>query len=343
MSAVSAIYARKQIEHAVALPNKAPLYEMVGLTPETAQDPTVMVPIGAYLELMEAVAASEWPDVQFHMKTSASMRCDEFGLFGLAFKTAPTIQQGLQRVCQYIRLHNQVSEFTAEQQGGRYMWAMKGPDPVRLGLALSHEAALATTLTLCREATGRDIYPQHVQFRHTRDGFIGPLVEHFGQTPEFGAESDAMFFCVDQLAEPSVVGDMAIWEYMTQQLDQAMKEVVTQEPPLEAQVISEVAKLLSGGVPQLSEVSAIMGVGERTLQRRLSERGKTFQALVDEARQKLAHQLVSGSPYSLVEIAFLTGFSEQSAFSRAFKRWSGQSPRAFRKAAQGDVLGLPQT
>ena len=68
----------------------------------------------------------------------------------------------------------------------------------------------------------------------------------------------------------------------------------------------------------------------RTLQRRLSEQGYSFQNLVDESRRQLAEQLLQQTDYSLAEVSFMTGFSEQSAFTRAFKRWAGQTPRSFR-------------
>jgi len=71
----------------------------------------------------------------------------------------------------------------------------------------------------------------------------------------------------------------------------------------------------------------------RTLQRRLSDRGYSFQKVVDEARRELAERLLKGTEYPLAEVAFLTGFSEQSAFNRAFKRWAGQTPRSFRLEA----------
>ena len=71
-------------------------------------------------------------------------------------------------------------------------------------------------------------------------------------------------------------------------------------------------------------------ISGRTLQRRLSERGYSFQTLVDESRRQLAEQLLQQTDYSLAEVAFMTGFSEQSAFTRAFKRWAGQTPRSFR-------------
>ena len=73
----------------------------------------------------------------------------------------------------------------------------------------------------------------------------------------------------------------------------------------------------------------------RTLQRRLSEQGLAYQTLVDEARRQLAKRLLQQTNFSLIEVAFMTGFSGQSAFTRAFKRWAGQTPRSYRLQAQG--------
>ncbi len=337
MTSVSAMYARKQIENADNIKDKAQLYNIVGLTPQSAKDPAVMVAMSDYHCLMETIAKSEWPRLQFHMKTCKSMRCDEFGLFGLAFKTAPTLRHGFQSIWRYIQLHNRVSVFSAEEKNGRYCWSMAAPPISRLGSFLSNEAAMATTLNLCRETTCQSLQPVHVQFMHEREGCIEPLVEHFGCVPEFGADADAMYFSLDQVARPCLIGDPALWNYMTGHLDQALAEEQNPQTPFEAQVIEEIVKLLSSGVPQLCDVSKVLGLGIRTFQRRLQEQGKTFQTLVDEARQQLAEQLVLTSSYTFTEIAFLTGFSEQSAFSRAFKRWSGQSPKAYRLAFQAST------
>ncbi|MCR9193550.1 MAG: AraC family transcriptional regulator [Hyphomonas sp.] len=93
-----------------------------------------------------------------------------------------------------------------------------------------------------------------------------------------------------------------------------------------------VADTLSDGVPTLSAVASEMGLGPRTLQRRLSDSGQSFQGIVDLARKRLALRLLRETELSLAEIAFLTGFSEQSGFTRAFKRWAGQTPRSYRLA-----------
>ena len=83
----------------------------------------------------------------------------------------------------------------------------------------------------------------------------------------------------------------------------------------------------------LNETGKAVGRSGRTLQRKLSADGFSYQQLIDDARRTLAERLLQKTEYSLQEIAFLTGFSEQSAFTRAFKRWAGQTPRSFRLSA----------
>lgn len=99
---------------------------------------------------------------------------------------------------------------------------------------------------------------------------------------------------------------------------------------LASRVRRVVADTLSDGVPTLSAVASELGFGPRTLQRRLSESGHSFQSIVDLARKELALRLLRETELCLAEIAFLTGFSEQSGFNRAFKRWAGQTPRSYR-------------
>ena len=330
---ISTLYVGKQIEQAVNLRDVAPLYDIVGLTPDQVADPTNMVPIERYYDLVETIAQSEWPDLRFHMRTCRGMRCDDFGAFGLAFKSAPTLRHALERMGRYTRLHNQISRFECTDEGGVVRWSHHKPKAERLGSYLSNEAAMGTTLSLCRETTTAGLTPLRVFFAHEREGSTEALADHFGIPPIFGAESDGIEFARLDVDRPSTVGDPSIWRFFTDHLEQSLPPEDT-ERPLEDQVVEEIAKLLSGGVPALSDVAAQLAMGPRTMQRRLAERDKTYQALVDEARRQMAQKLVAGSSYSLSEIAFLTGFSEQSAFTRAFKRWSGQTPGSYRGAAR---------
>ena len=82
----------------------------------------------------------------------------------------------------------------------------------------------------------------------------------------------------------------------------------------------------------MAHVAHGLGLSARSFHRRLSEHGMSFKALTEETRRDLAEGLLRDEQHSLAEIAFLTGFSEQSAFTRAFKRWVGRTPASYRKA-----------
>ena len=128
------------------------------------------------------------------------------------------------------------------------------------------------------------------------------------------------------------LGDESIASFFDRHLEQELASL-PDEDELEHKVRRAVSEKLSEGVPTLTEIATALGMGARTLQRRLSDKDQSFQGLVDLARRELAQQLLLETDYSLAEIAFLTGFSEQSGFTRAFKRWSGQTPRSYRLAA----------
>ncbi|MGD2061075.1 MAG: helix-turn-helix transcriptional regulator [Acidimicrobiia bacterium] len=89
------------------------------------------------------------------------------------------------------------------------------------------------------------------------------------------------------------------------------------------------------GRPRKSQIARRLGMSERTLHRRLAERGETFQSIALRAQREAAESLLSGGGSSLAEVTFLTGFSDQSAFTRAFKGWTGQTPQRFREATTG--------
>lgn len=100
-----------------------------------------------------------------------------------------------------------------------------------------------------------------------------------------------------------------------------------------ASIRTEIQRQLPNGAPKLGAVAKALAMSARTLQRRLQEAGTSFQALVDEERASAARAYLSDARLGLDEIAFLLGYSEASAFSRAFKRWTGRTPRGYRAVA----------
>lgn len=336
MVEVSTLFARKAIAQARPATAERAMAR-VGISPETLSDPTIRMHVQQHHLLFEELAGEERPEIGFHMRTSASMRCEDFGPLGLTIKSAPTLRRSFERLDRYARLYNPYSVFALSDKGSECWWINHRTAPDNDGAKLSNEAALGTFVSLWRDANGEEFSPKRVQFSHLPVGDVHPLENHFKCPVTHGAEVDAIIMHQQDVDRPNRVGDQHIWKFLREHLEEILR--TTEPDRIDREVVMRVANTLSDGVPRLEDVACHLGIGSRTLQRRLAELGHSYQSLVDEARREVALKLVEEGHHSLVEVAFLTGFSEQSSFTRAFKRWSGKTPRTYRGAAPRMVAG----
>ena len=333
MTYVSAMFVKKMIDQAPETLDRAGLFASTGIKEADVSDPNTMVLDVDYYNLLETIAAAEAPNVGFHMRTSAAMNCADFGAVGLAWKSAPTLRRSFQRLDRYARIYNKTSTFRLVVKDGFSMWTHVRTEPERQGMYLSTEGTLGTYVALCRETTFAENKPHAVQFRHKEPaGSLEALEAYFRCPVTFGADIDAIILPEERLDIPNTVGDESIWRFLTTHIEQTLVEE-DQEAALERQVVRQIANMLSEGIPSLSDIASNLGMSARTLQRRLADQGHTYQSLVDKARRQLAEKFLTDTRYSIAQVAFLTGFSEQSAFTRAFKRWAGQTPGSFRDGA----------
>ncbi|MEQ9317323.1 MAG: AraC family transcriptional regulator ligand-binding domain-containing protein [Henriciella sp.] len=305
----------------------------LGLQPYGAIEPSQMVAAGAYYDFFAELARRDPDGVTLPLRVGASMRCDEYGAFGFAWKTATTLAGSYQRAEQFGRRLTNVSTYTVEPAPGGAYFHLHRAGERHLGLRLSNEATIASVAAISQEVSEGRFVPLGVYFKHEAPGPVEAHEAHFGCLVHFGADRDAILVSAEQLAAKNRLSDKGLSAYFDRQLAEEIASKAREEG-LDQQVRQVLSQQLSDGVPTLSGVAGALGMGARTLQRRLAEEGQSFQSVVDAARRELSHQLLRETDYSLAEIAFLTGFAEQSGFTRAFKRWSGQTPRSYRLAAQ---------
>lgn len=184
-----------------------------------------------------------------------------------------------------------------------------------------------------RRFVGPSLALTEVTFRHPCRGEAQRYAEFFGCPTRFDAQQDAFFFAPDVLDLPNQLGDPAVSDFILSHLETALTALAP-EVSLEAELHHHLSRALSTGVPAAAEVARALGMSERTFYRRLSEAGLTYKAVVQTVQQDLAEDLLSRNVCSIAEVAFLTGFSEQATFSRAFKRWVGTPPANFRRQSQ---------
>lgn len=281
----------------------------------------------AYYDLLERVAVPDDPELPF--RYGASISADSLGALGLAMKTAPTVGDSLRRLMRYVLVLSDTLDYELLDESDGSTFALVGRPHHRPGAALANECALAAVVSMIRQATGSSFVPRQVGFRHEPPADAAPHREYFGCSVRFGAHVDGLLLDAEQLARPTLLADEGLSTYLLAQLDDLKAKAADRS--LTVVVRGVVADTLADGQPSKSAVARRLGMSERTLHRRLADDGVNFQTLVTDARRDAAESLLQASAHSLADVAFLTGFSDQTAFSRAFKRWTGLTPAEFRR------------
>lgn len=289
-----------------------------------------MVPIDTYYALLERAAEN---DDALPIRYAESVSPEDFGLMGLAVKTAAHVRDGLQRMSRYILVLSNSLDYSLEDHPQGAAFLLQNRPHSRRGACLANEGALAAVLSLLRQGTAAAIVPSQVTFQHPQPTDIEAHRRFFGAPVEFNAPQDALHFDRTSLQRPMRLSDEGLSTFLLSHLEDWRTEVVDRS--LVANVRRAVTGSLCDGPPKQAHIAQQLGMSERTLHRKLADHGVSFRALTDDARRHLAESLLANAGPTLAEIAFLTGFSEQSAFQRAFKRWSGQTPSAYRQQRQG--------
>ena len=329
MGQITSLFVHKVIRQVDESLDRKELLAALGIDIEAPVDPSIMVSDADYYQFLETIARTDPEALDLSLRTGASMRCDEYGAFGLAWKSAPNLRGSYLRAARYARVLTSVSRYEVRDGDDGVWMLLHREGERRLGLRLSNEATVASVAAISQEATSRPFVPLAVHFKHAAPESAARHEQFFGCAVQFGSDRDGLLVSAETAATANQVGDPAIARFFDRHLDSEISKLEP-EVALDHRVRIEISQRLSEGVPTVSDIASTLGMSARTLQRRLSEQGRSFQTLVDEARRQLAEKLLKQTRYPLMEVAFLTGFSEQSAFHRAFKRWAGQTPRSFR-------------
>ena len=267
-------------------------------------------------------------DPCFGLKAAELWHPSNLGALGYAMLASNTLRAALERLVRYHRVLSDEQFMRLDDTG----------EGLRITLVSSHEygdipeqsdAALAVILSVCRVNYVDELIPISVTFAHPKPSCSARFFGYFRCPLVFEAPTYSLTLSLEavdqklpgsnpQLAE---LNDQTMIEYLAE-LDQ---RDVTQK--VKAVIIDQ---LPCGNVTDES-VARALHMSSRKLQRQLQSAGTTFNTLVNEVRQDLALQYIEEQDSSMTKIAFLLGFSESSAFSRAFKRWKGMPPTEYRK------------
>lgn len=192
----------------------------------------------------------------------------------------------------------------------------------------ANEFFMALFVVHSRQLTGTAFRPSRVWFAHPRPADMRALIDLFQTTTiAFDRPTNGFEIPREHLEARMLSADPALLSALDNHAETLLK--AHRGPPgFLAEVQRTVREALTDGAPTLGEVAERLGTRPRTLQRRLAEAGTSFQRLVDTVREELARMyLAERTP--LDQVAYLLGYAEMAAFRRAFKRWTGRTPRSW--------------
>jgi AraC-like DNA-binding protein len=256
-----------------------------------------------------------------------------YGSLGYIVANSASLDDALVSLARYQPLWTRAAgvEVRRRRDGASLRYWHKGDVPPEARRQES-EQMLAALLVFVRQAAGIALNPTEIRFEHRAPADLGEHRRIFGAPIRFRAAATEIVFAAATLALPIPEADATLARLMREQAQSALAEQGRREPFADQLRDRVKAAILAAEPVSMSTLAAAMGIGARTLQRRLRRHGLTFRAVAEGARIALARELLAEPGLALARIAFRLGYSQTSAFHRAFRRYAGMTPGAFRRA-----------
>ena len=286
------------------------------------------LPIGQWWALLERVAqVSNGPHVK--LRIGKLTQIQDVGVLGYLAASCETLGQAMQRLQRFEGLLQQLAASSVAVDGDciRLAWTNENGHSTDL----SNEVLISGMLTVLGILIApHRIKPVCVEFPRKSDSGLATYEAMLGCPVQFARPQLAVRLRADNLMLPINSRDTHLMQLLEQQAATALKGLEHSD-----EFLIQLQKAMSRGLLERNAsmpwVAVQLNMSVRSVYRALNERGKTFKGQLDELRQTLAQQYLADETLSLSEIALLLGYSEQSAFNRAFRQWTGSTPLKHRR------------
>lgn len=314
----------------------APYLGEVGLDERLLHAPDTEIPLARYIALWEVLGRKVDPAIG--LRVGSRTDSSALGAFGHALRSAPSMPLMLRCLSHFIVVFSHATRVGVEEGGEEVMLSYQITDPGITERRQDAEFSLALALALIREVTGdAQLVPLRIDFEHPEPTDLSLHHALFRCPLHFNQPDNRGYFARELLERPVRTGDPRLFSALQPFLE-AQRQSRAAAVDLLGLLGHHIASSLGSGGTSLALMARSLGMSPRTLQRRLAEQQVEFSQLVEEVRRTLATEYVARPDYSIAEIALLLGYAEASSFSRAFRRWTGQSPQACRQTLASDVM-----
>lgn len=307
------------------------LLEEAGLTATQIADPDGRLPGEAVATLWRA-ALHRSGDPGLGLRVALAVPFGAYRIIDFLAASAATVGDGLARVARYFPLVNSALAWEIADERERVRVTLVHPTAAGELPRPYAEYALAVTILHCRRASGFDWPIVEVAFAFEAPPSTAVHEASFGCAVGFGRGRNEFVLARETWDRPSQAPSSELLRTLEEHADRLIAGL-RRENVVSVQVSRLVTEELQGGEPSLAKIARRMAMSPRTLQRRLELEDTTFADVLDRTRRHFAQAYMKDRGLALTEIAYLLGFSEQSAFTRAFQRWYGTSPSQYRSRA----------
>ena len=305
------------------------LLEQAGLSREILSDPEEFILFSAFEALLELSAkALELPD--FGLRLARYQDLSMLGSIGLLMTQCETVLEAVRYARNYMSLHVHAEYWDVQLEGDvcfitRYQ---HGRQQTHKGQNV--EMSLGVCFHLMRQLIGSDFSATAINFSHQPISIPSFYQRYFDAPVSFHQEKDQIVFSRKYLSRELGAVDPGLQEALREEMD---RQMARHDGNIERQVRSLILDTMGSQASKLEYISDLLHMHPRTLQRRLDALNLSFKGIVHDIRMDAARWILANSQMPLTQLAQMLGYSELSAFSKAFKQQHKKSPRAWRRSA----------
>lgn len=302
-----------------------------GLSRATVSNPHGFMPAADFARLLEAAAGATGDDC-FGLHFGEHYQPKNMGPLIYVVLNSPTLAAGIENAGRYLSVHNEAGRISCSIEENLVYVRFELADLAIEIPRQQSDYAMVVALSTFRLMLGSQWAPTEVQLAYPAPAHTSEHTRVFGCPVSFGCQSNAFVIERDIFARQVPAADERLYPILRRYLDRVLREM-PQEDGLLASVRKVVGEAMRDGEPTLTQVARKIAMKPRTLQRRLKDHGLDFKRLVADTRRRFSQNYLRDRRHTLTEIAFLLGYSEVSAFNRAFRRWTGSTPSDYRSQA----------
>ncbi len=299
-----------------------------GIDPAGLHDPEVRIPRDRFHRVW--IAASELTgDPCIGLHAGERIHPHAVNLFGYLMLSSTTLGDGLRRVARFQRVLTDQPWLGIDDSDARVRIRVGIEDGDEELRAIHAEYVAPLVLQMMSWVSETDVEPVEARFEHAPRGPISEYERILRCPVKFAAEQSDIVLIAETLDRPSIHANERLAMLHQEFAEQLLADATDMRSA--ARVRRALAECLESGAPGLPTVARRLGMSARSLQRRLSKERTSFSEVLEMLRRDIAREHLQRHDTPIAEIAYLTGFSEVSAFTRAVRRWFGHSPARFRR------------